>query len=118
MNETINLLKGGFVSSSGLTPEFAIFFKTFKREFKRELETIDAGNIVINRGHFHISGFFTLPSGTIYYFSMPDVRGFKFNSGHFGSLFYRTAKSYSDYTGECNNYVLFTEDMVNNMRLN
>ena len=96
----------GFESSSRLTPEFSEFFKTFKREFTKELQTparpaIGATNIVFNRGHFYVSGFFTV-DGQAYYFSLPDVRGSEYRMPQ---LMYRTAKDYKDYTGGQNRWV-------------
>jgi len=36
------------------------FYRTFKSEFRKELKSIGATNIVFSRGHFYVSGFFTL----------------------------------------------------------
>ena len=73
MRKTVDLLKRGFESSSTLTEEFKIFFDTFKKEFTQELKTIGAKDIVFSRGHFIISGFFTVGEQA-YYFSLGDVR--------------------------------------------
>ena len=67
MKNTVIALLAGFESSSGKTPEFLTFFRTFKKEFRKELESIGATNIQINRGHFYVSGFFTV-NGQCYYF--------------------------------------------------
>lgn len=101
MKKSIALLQAGFESSSTLTPEFAQFFRTFKSEFTKELQTIGATNIVFSRGHFYVSGFFTV-GGQAYYFSISDVRGAEFRMPQ---LMFRTAKDYKDYTGGQNRWV-------------
>jgi hypothetical protein len=110
MKKSIALLKKGFESSSGLTPEFAEFFKTFKKEFTDELLSIGATNIQFSRGHFYVSGFFTTPDGQPWYFSLSDVRFF-----HDRKLLYRTAKDYKDYTGGRNRYTEIKPDMAQEM---
>ena len=92
-------MKQEFESSSGLTPEFAEFSKVFKREFKKLLKGFGCEKIEIGRGHFELSGFFELPDGRIYYFSIGDVRWDK------ESMLVRTAKDFEDYTGRSNCYV-------------
>jgi hypothetical protein len=99
MKKSIAMMKKGFESSSGLTPEFARFFRTFKSEFTKELQTIGATNIEFSRGHFYVSGFFRTPDGQTWYFSISDVRFFPDRR-----LLYRTAKDYKDYTGGRNRY--------------
>ena len=69
MNKSIELIKKGFESSSETTPEFLEFYRTFKSEFRKELKSIGATNIVFSRGHFYVSGFFTL-NGQGWYFSI------------------------------------------------
>jgi hypothetical protein len=120
MKQTVKLLKAGFESSSGKTPEFLNFVKVFKSEFKKELESIGATNIVFSVGHFHISGFFTADDGQIYYFSLPDVRSFSYGfainpDATMNKLMYRTAKDYKDYTGGKNRYVKIESGMADNM---
>lgn len=116
MNKSLAMLKAGFQSSSGLTPEFQKFFDTFKNEFGKELKNIGATNIEFSCGHFYCSGFFDI-NGKSYYFSIPDVRGFSANSVHFGNLLYRTAKNHKDYTGGANQYVKFEKGMASKMNL-
>ena len=111
MKKTIALLKQGFESSSGLTQEFKTFFQTFKKEFKKELETIGATNIVFSRGHFYISGFFTVDK-QIYYFNLGDVRGSEYRMPN---LMYRTAEHYKDYTGGSNRHVDIETGMAEKM---
>ncbi len=118
MKKSIAMLKAGFESSCSTTPQFARFFRTFKSEFTKELESIHATNIVFNRGHFYVSGFFTIGSQPIY-FSISDVRGMEhcLNQWCMGQLLYRTAKHYNDWTGGPNQYVKFEKGMANNMKL-
>ncbi len=111
MKDTIKLLKQGFESSSGLTEEFRRFFFTFKREFKQELESIGATNIVFSRGHFYISGFFTIGKQA-YYFNLGDVRGSEYRMPN---LMYRTAEHYKDYTGGSNRWVEIEKGMADKM---
>jgi hypothetical protein len=100
MRKSIELLYSGFESSSGLTPEFNEFYKTFKREFTKELKSQGATNIKFSRGHFYISGFCII-DGQIFYFSLPDVRGSQFR---IPKLMYRTAENYKDFTGGMNRF--------------
>jgi hypothetical protein len=111
MKKTIQLLKQGFESSSGLTLEFRTFYLTFKKEFTKELKTIGATNIVFSRGHFYISGFFTV-DGQAYYFNLGDVRGSEYRMPN---LMYRTAKDYKDYKGGSNRWVDIAPLMADKM---
>lgn len=111
MNKSIQMLKQGFESSSTLTPEFAQFYRTFKSEFTKELKSIGATDIVFSRGHFYISGFFTV-DGQAWYFSISDVRGSEYRMPQ---LMYRTAKHYKDYTGGSNQWVDIETGMANRM---
>ena len=100
MKKTIALLQKGFQSSTGLTPEFNEFYKTFKSEFRKELKTQGATDIKFNRGHFFVSGFCTI-DGQVFYFSLSDVRGSNFRMP---KLLYRTAENYKDFTGGQNRF--------------
>lgn len=117
MKKSLSLLRQGFESSSGVTPEFMAFYKTFKSELTAELKKRGCTQIEVGRGHFYCSGFFTAPSGKIYYFSLPDVRGIREGGGHFGSMMYRTAEHYKDYTGGMNRYVELGDGMVSKMNI-
>lgn len=117
MNKTISLLRQGFESSSQTTPEFLAFYRTFKKELTKALTERGCTKIEIGKGHFYCSGFFTSPSGQIYYISIPDVRGFSERDFCNGSMMYRTAKHYKDYTGGSNQWVKIDSDMVSNMRI-
>lgn len=121
MKQSINLLLRGFESSSGLTEEFKDFFKVFKREISKELRNVGASNINLKRGHFYISGFFTIKEQA-YYISLPDVRdigyGLRTNSNScMNQLLYRTAKDYKDFNGGSNNYVKIENGMCSKMNL-
>lgn len=116
MEKSINLLKKGFVSSSGTTQEFLNFYRTFKSEFTKELQSIGATDIQIGKGHFYVSGFFTI-DGQAWYFSLSDVRGMEYclNQSCMGKLLYRTAKNYKDYTGGQNRFAKIETGMAQNM---
>ena len=109
MKKSLRLLRKGFESSSGTTPQFLSFYRTFKNELTKILTVKGCTNIEIGKGHFYVSGFFTASSGQVYYVSLSDVRGFNETGWHNGSLMYRTAKDYKDYTGGCNQFVRLDE---------
>jgi len=106
----IGLLRQTFESSSSLTPQFQHFYMTFRSDMKRFLKDRGAKEFKFSRGHFEVSGFFTMPDDQVWYFSIGDVRWFK------EWMLLRTAKSYEDYTGGSNCQVKlgseeeFTED--------
>lgn len=97
-----------FESSSVTTPEWAKFFLTSKKYFTKTLKPIATG-LMMSRGHFSFSGFFTALSGQIYYFSIADVRHFK------DPLLIRTATSYEDYTGGYNQYLKIDENLAESL---
>ncbi len=105
MKKSLQLLRQGFESSSETTSEFLKFFRTFKSELTKVLTEKGCNKIEIGKGHFYVSGFFTAPSGQVYYISLSDVRSFREDDNFYGSLMYRTAKHYKDYTGGSNQYV-------------
>lgn len=102
MKQTIKLLEQQFQSSSGLTPQFKEFYDTFNKEFTKFLKSKGCYDIEITRGHFYISGFFTMPDHSIYYFNFGDVR--ILNPGNKDRFYFRTAEHYADYTGGPNQY--------------
>lgn len=114
MKQTIKLLQAGFESSTVKTPEFIAFARQFKKEFAKELQNKRAVITYYHVGHFDLSGFFKMPSGALYYFSLCDVRGIYWNGLQ---LMYRTAKHEKDWTGGCNQWVDLEPGMINNMRL-
>lgn len=97
MKKVAIALKKGFESSSGLTPEFASFFRLFKSEITKVWKELGAVKIEVNRGHFYSYGFAELADHRIYYFNLGDVRGG-------GSMFIRTATSFKDFTGGRNEW--------------
>ena len=116
MNKSIRLLKRGFQSSSQTTQEFLNFVRTFRSEFTKELLSIGATDIQIGKGHFYVSGFFTV-DGQAWYFSLSDVRGMEYclNQSCMGKLLYRTAKNYKDFTGGQNRYATIETGMAQKM---
>lgn len=121
MKNTNRLLNMNFESSSGTTPEFLEFFKTFKREFTKELKSIGAIDIKFRKGHFYVNGFFTV-NGQAMYFSLSDVRDFKYSRtadpySCMTKLLYRTAKDYKDFTGGHNQYVSIESGMCSKMNI-
>jgi len=99
MNKTILKLKSGFVSSSGKTPEFRAFCRTFKSELKKTLSRLNCLDLDCNNGHFYISGFFNSANGQLWYFNLGDVRGI----GQL-NLLVHTAQHRKDFTGGANRY--------------
>lgn len=98
-----NLIQQGyshFGSGSYNSEEFNKFFKGFKKAFTTRLKRLNATDIQFSKGHFYLSGFFTVDEQA-YYFSISDVRS---NWGN-PRLLVRTAENYKDYTGGANNYV-------------
>jgi len=106
MKTSIKLLDETFVSSSGLTPQFAKFYSTFTNELRKFLKAKGCTEIDFSKGHFCISGFFTAPNGQIWYIDFGDVR---WSMGSKYRMLYRTATSYKDYTGGTNQYVEITQ---------
>jgi len=96
-------------SGSDLGQDFKEFFRKEKNRLTKILKEKSCTKIEMNYGFYYFSGFFTAPSGQVYYFSCSDVR-------HFGytQLLIRTAKSYTDFTGGSNQYCgLKKEDLIN-----
>lgn len=102
MKQSLSLIRADFESSCYETEEFRAFFNTFKREFTKELKSIGATNIKFNKGHFYVSGFYTIGTQA-WYFSISDVRGMSRLKEI--NLLYRKCNDYTDYTGESNRYV-------------
>lgn len=116
MEKSILLVNQEFESSCHDTPQFLLFYKTFKREFRRLLkDSYSVDEIIFSKGHFDVYGFFRVSNGKIYYFSIGDVRGYTDE----GSMLIRSAKDFRDYTGGCNHYISlqskekFTKDLSN-----
>lgn len=115
MKKTLELLHKGFESATVKTPEFMAFVRAFRNEFTKELKNVGATDIKIEAGHFYVSGFFTLASGQVYYFSLSDVRGMEYITTP--SLLYRTAEHYKDFKGGGNQWVNIERGMAEKMRL-
>lgn len=94
-----------FESSSTLTPEFATFSKTAKKELKKELEQHNLELISFSRGHFEVSAFIRNKStGKMAYFNSLDIR-----PTFTGMVFFRTVEHPKDYTGGVNNWCDISE---------
>jgi len=88
-----------FESSSGLTEEFTLF----ARQYKKAISQVMIGFELVNfsRGHFNINGFFKNTSNNkLVYFSTSDVR---YSSNEwFNNILIRTAEHEKDYRGGSN----------------
>ena len=87
-------------TGSDLGNDFREFFKREKKRIVEALKSKGCTDIQMSRQFYYFYGFFTSKSGQIYYFSCSDVRHFGYDK-----LLYRTAKSYTDYSGGGNQYV-------------
>lgn len=115
MKQSLSRIRADFESSCGETEEFRAFFNTFKREFTKELKSIGATNIQFTKGHFYVSGFYTIGTQA-WYFSVSDVRGMPHIQDVNGyPLMYRKCKDYKDYTGERNQWVQIKTGMAMEM---
>lgn len=102
MKKIFSLIRQNFESSSGRTPQYLEFHRTFKREFTKWLAELGAVDIQISKpNHFDVSGFFTL-RGQTWYFRLEDLRWSK------NKLLIRTARDNKDYTGGSNQYAALT----------
>lgn len=97
---------------SDLGQDFKDFFRREKRRLTEIFKEKGCTNIQMNYGFYFFSGFFTAPSGQIYYFSSSDIRHFGYNE-----LLIRTAKSYEDYTGGMNNFCRTKREDLMNFKL-
>ena len=99
-------------SGSDLGQDFKDFFRKEKSRLTKIFKEKGCTDIEMNYGFYYFSGFFTAPSGQIYYFSCSDVRHFSYNQ-----LLIRTAKDYKDFTGGSNQYVGIDKADLMNFRL-
>lgn len=107
MIKALEATQAEFESSSGKTPEYLAWHRTFKREFTKFLQERGASSIMIGKpNHFDMSGFFTMGI-QLWYFSISDLRGFKDN------MLVRTAKHYKDFTGGTNQYIALNQGQTN-----
>ena len=96
-------------SGSDLGQDFKEFFRKEKRRLTEHFKAKGCTKIEMSYGFYYFSGFFTAPSGQVYYFSCSDVRHWGYDK-----LLIRTAKNYTDYTGGSNQYVgISKEDLMN-----
>jgi hypothetical protein len=87
-------------STTNGTPYTDYLAPYFRKEIKELLKSVGAGNVEIHKGYAELTGFFTMPSGKMWYFSTTDLRGGRY-------LLIRTAKSYKDYTGGINQQIKY-----------
>lgn len=99
-------------SGSDLSQDFKNFFRKEKNRLTKIFKEKGCTNIQLNYGFYYFSGFFTSPSGQVYYISCSDVRHFTYNR-----LLIRTAQSYTDYTGGSNQYVGIKKEELLNFKL-
>lgn len=104
MQKTIFLLNQGFESSSEKTPEFKAFTRVFKTEFQKVLSRLGCSQLKFSIGHFYVSGFFNSSNGTIWYFSLSDVRSMNRMYQDQQKLLIRTARDRKDYVGGPNQW--------------
>jgi len=120
MTDLIEKIRQGedyFGSGGHTTPEFNKFYMDFKKAIHKKLLKIDGyHSLQLNKGHFYISGFFSVGEQA-YYISLSDVR---WNMRAPEQILVRTASSYKDYTGGQNNYAKLStlaEDIIRIFRL-
>lgn len=106
MDKSMELIKEHFESSCTRTKQYLAFHRTFKREIKKLLAPHTNRIEVSKPNHFDVSGFFELHHGTIYYFSIGDLRWCK------DKMLIRTAKDFKDYKGGMNQYILLDDNFA------
>ena len=99
-------------SGSDLGQDFKDFFRREKNRLTKIFKEKGCTNIEMNYGFYYFSGFFTSPSGQVYYLSCSDIRHFGYNT-----LLIRTAKDYNDFTGGTNQYVNIRKSDLIHFRL-
>lgn len=100
-----------FESSSGLTEEYAEFYKDIKSYLKKM--TAGKYEMELGRGHFYFSGFFkNLETGKWGYIMSSDVRYSK--NKWYTHLLVRTAKDNKDYSGGQNMFSTLP-DLLDNL---
>jgi hypothetical protein len=88
-------------TGSDLSQDFRTFFSHERTRINKVLKALGCTDIQMSRQFYYYYGFFTAPSGQKYYFSCSDIRHGFDNS----RLLYRTATSYTDYSGGSNCYI-------------
>lgn len=99
-------------SGSDLGQDFKQFFRREKKRLTEILKAKGCTQIELGYGFYYFSGFFTSPSGQVYYLSCSDVRHFDYNR-----LLIRTAQHYKDYTGGSNQYCSTDKQSLINFNL-
>jgi hypothetical protein len=87
-------------SGRDLSPEFKSWARKEFNRIRKVLTARGCTNVQLSYGFYYWSGFFTSPSGQVYYLSCSDVRYFDYSM-----LLIRTAESYTDYRGGSNQYI-------------
>jgi hypothetical protein len=99
MKKALTETQKHFESSSSRTPEYLAWHRMFKREFTKYLKSLGMTDITISRpNHFDMSGFFKRADGTIFYFSISDLRWSK------DTMLFRTAPELGKYDRHGANY--------------
>lgn len=87
------------------------------KELRKRLKMIEATltgrgctKIELYINYYYAMGFFTSPSGSIYYLYLPDVR----LKGLGENILIRSAMNYKDYSGGMNRYCKPTQEALNN----
>ena len=97
---------------SDLSADFKAFFRKEKKRLSAILTELGCTKIEMDYGFYYFSGFFTSPSGQVYYLSCSDVRHFEYDK-----LLIRTARGYKDSSGGSNEYVGVDKESITNFRL-
>ena len=80
------------------------------KEIEATLEGRGCKKIELYINYYYAMGFFTSPSGSIYYISLPDVR----LKGLGEDILIRSAANYKDYSGGMNRYCKPTKEALLN----
>ena len=96
--------------SGPVTTEFKSFYSKEKKRINETLKKLGCSNVMMSRQYYYFYGFFTAPSGQVYYFSCSDVRHWPYSQ-----ILYRKAKDYLDFSGGNNCYI--DKDKLSEIRL-
>lgn len=99
-------------TGADLSEGFKEFFRKEKNRITKYLKQKGCTNIQMSCQFHYFYGFFTSASGQIYYFNCSDVRRFGYHQ-----LMYRTAKSYTDWTGGYNCFTSTSADGLRKMNV-
>ena len=112
MDRLYKIIKGVADDGPYKSASFKSFATKFRNDWKKELAKIDAELTSWTPGHYDVSGFFRTQDGQCWYFSLLDIRYFRF-----GEMLYRKAKNERDYTGKANQYIKIESGMIHKMKL-